>query len=199
MRRASRGKQKKPKLARQTETASAASRPRRFHRVSAIVATIVAGVATYATIFGFVLPKLSVEPFIDMDIRDPYKQIFMVTNQGNFDVYRASYYCKIKGAWIDGRTERITIRYDKNEWLEIAPYRKGETFRTLASSETDSLTCQIFDEPIPFMLSDRREIAVVISYRPAYFPFTLMRQFGYQLRTSASGSYHWVPIARERE
>jgi hypothetical protein len=49
------------------------------------------------------------------------------------------------------------------------------------------------------MLDDKREIAIVISYRPAYFPFGLERQFGYQLRTSGNEIYHWVPIARHRE
>jgi hypothetical protein len=115
MGRASRRKPKHQESAQRPERALISAQPRHFHRVRTIAASFLAGIATYATIFGFILPKLSVEPFIDMDTRDPYKQIFKVTNKGNLDLHKVSYYCKIKGAWIDGRTAPIKIVQHENE------------------------------------------------------------------------------------
>ena len=163
------------------------------------LAAMVTGLGTYVTIFGFVLPKLTVEPMEMLNPKDPYTQVFRIQNQGNLDLLRVDYSCKVKGAYIDGRSAPITVVGDEHEWMHIGPGIDGEVFRTLGSTETDNFSCKLFKEPFPFMLNDKREIAIVIGYRPAYLPFRVEREFHFYLRTSGDNGYHWIPVASQRE
>jgi hypothetical protein len=133
------------------------------------------------------------------DPKDPYTFSFRVQNQGSLDLVRVSYSCKIKGAWIDGRESPITVVHDENRWMEMAPVVEGEIFRTLTPTETDNFSCHMFTAPFPFMLEDKRLFGIVVSYRPAYYPFTVERQFTFSLNKSTEGTYQWLPVANQRE
>jgi hypothetical protein len=173
-----------------------------FHRLKPIwkfIAGAIAAISTYAGIIGFVMPRLSVEPMSATDASDPYTYVFKIQNQGSLDLVRVSYSCKVKGAWIDGRESPIRIVSDENEWMHMAPVVEGEIYRTLAPAEIDHLACQFFTKPFPFMLEDNRQIALVVDYRPAYFPFRLEKHFSFSLKKSADGTYQWLPIANQRE
>jgi hypothetical protein len=173
-----------------------------FHRLTRIwkfLAGVIVAISTYVGIVGFAMPRITVEPMSALDATDPYTYTFKVQNQGYTDLLNVFYSCKVKGAWIDGRTYPITIIQDENEWLEMAPAVKGEIFRTLAPNETDSCSCQLFNKPVPFMLEDKRLFAVVVNYRPAYFPFSLEKQFTFSLKKASDGTYQWLPVANQRE
>lgn len=167
-----------------------------LHRARTILATLITALATYVTVFGFVLPRVTVSALADMDPRDPYKQIFTVTNESNLELHDLFYMCQMKGAWLDGTTAPFTIHHDENEWMRMVPFQNQA--KLLASSETDSLTCQWFEQPLPFMLEDKREIAIDVYYRPAYFPFRFSKRFVFLLARSSVGAYHWLPVAARR-
>jgi hypothetical protein len=155
--------------------------------------------ATYATIFGFVLPRVSVEPIVSLDANNPYRQVFKVQNQGNLALHGVLYTCKIKGFYLDGTSDPIRIRDDKGRWMQMSPFREdGKNFVTLTSGEIDNANCVWFEEPFPFMLREGREIAVEVSYVPAYFPFRISKQAGFLLKKAADGRFHWIPVAGER-
>jgi hypothetical protein len=173
-----------------------------FHHLKPVwkfLAGAIVAISTYVGIIGFVMPRLSVEPMSATDTSDPYTYIFKIQNQGSLDLVRVSYSSKVKGAWIDGREYPITIVPDENEWMHMAPVVKGETYRTLAPAEIDHLTCKYFTKPFPFILEDKRQIALVVHYRPAYFPLYLEKQFSFSLKKSTDGTYQWIPIANQRE
>jgi hypothetical protein len=83
--------------------------------------------------------------------------------------------------------------------MQMAPVVPGEVFRTLTPNETDNFSCKLFTEPFPFMLEDNRQLALEVNYRPAYYPFTVKRQFTFSLKKSTDGTYQWLPIANQRE
>jgi hypothetical protein len=168
-------------------------------RIGGFVLGVIAFIGSYVSIVGFGLPRLSVEPMSATDPTDPYTFSFKVQNQGSLDLMRVSYSCKVKGAWIDGRESPIRVVGDEGRWMHIAPIVKGEIFRTLTTNETDNVSCKLFTSPFPFMLDNKRLLGIVVSYRPAYYPFNVERQFTFSLNKTTEGTYQWLPVANQRE
>ena len=163
------------------------------------ISALIAGVATYVGLMGFFMAKLSAEVMEATDPKDPYTYAFQIKNEGSLDLMKMFYSCKIKGAYIDGRYSPPEIVLDKNQSMEIAPVIRGEVYRTLQPSESDSMTCKLFSEPFSFMLENKRQLTIVASYRPAYFPFHLEKEFSFSLLKATDGSYKWLPVANDRE
>jgi hypothetical protein len=164
-----------------------------------VFVAVVAGLSTYVGLIAFVAPRIDAEPLSPTNPADPYTYAFKVQNTGMLDLNRVSFSCKVRGAWIDGRTAPITLVSDEDEWFHIAPLVKGGNFRQLGPTETDHITCHLFSEPFPFMLDEGQQIAVVVGYRPAFFPLRLEKEIRFSLARSTEGAYQWLPIANSRE
>jgi hypothetical protein len=167
-----------------------------FGKIVAATFIIISLISTYVTVFGYMSPRISVQPLPAMNPRDATSSEFSVNNQGSFDIYNV----------------RTGFRFIN---LDIAMSSSGEMF-TRKRVGTALKEPQIGDikelipadsyysgipamrsatVTMPFSMPEVEDLDVEVNvyYRPAWYPFGRKETFRFITKRSSDGQIHWLP------
>lgn len=146
---------------------------------------VAAVLVTLTSVMGL-LPKISVSLPPPLDPSKPLSQPFTITNEGYFALNNVGMSCairyirdpacvSIKGA------QDYSSRIQEHEFERIAPVLEpGEKYTKLCPIQDG---CQI----------KQADIAVVVSFRPAWFPFFREKLFRFRTTEGADGNLYYYP------
>lgn len=153
-------------------------------------------IATYLTIFGYIVPRISVEPPGIVDSTEPYRSFFKVQNQGYWAINDIFYTINIKDcALSDNGNGYLELSEKKGEWLSYGPAGQILSKPVLEPLQVDTPSMEFASNTFEELSRDGREMVLQIDYRPDYYPFKITKCFRFRLLHPDSQHAQWVPIA----
>lgn len=159
-----------------------------------------ASLATYLTIFGYVVPRISVEPPGIVDPREPYRCVFRVQNQGYWAINNIFYTINIKDVALnDAGHGYLELTDREGDWLSYGPAGQVKSKPRLDPLQVDSPSLEFTSSTFEQLCRDGREMVLQIDYRPDYYPFKKTASFRFRLRHPEPQQAQWVPIANRSD
>ena len=159
-----------------------------------------ASLATYLTIFGYVVPRISVEPPGVVDPRQPYKCVFRVQNQGYWSLNDIFYTINIQDVALDDAGHGyLEVTEHEGDWLSYGPAGQVKSRPMLDPLQVDSPSLEFTSSTFEQLCRDGREVVLQIDYRPDYYPFKKTACFRFRLRRPDPQQALWVPIANRKD
>jgi len=159
-----------------------------------------ASLATYLTIFGYAVPRISVEPPGIVDPREPYKCVFRVQNQGYWAINDIFYTINVKDVALnDAGRGYLELTEHEGEWLSYGPTGQVKSKPLLDPLQVDSPSLEFTSSTFEQLCRDGREMVLQIDYRPDYYPFKKTACFRFRLRHPDPQQAQWVPIANRND
>jgi hypothetical protein len=191
-----------------------------------IIAGAIGLVSAYVGIFGFVVPRVSLDPLHLRTPSDPYSFYFKAQNQGFLPLIDVRYMCVIPGALLtdqatwdhwnstksfpsafDPAKTYKAVRYSDaavvvlNEkgtlkFVNIVVHTSGPKITNLLPLVADGN--QVCED---MMIPDElrrpgQTLSIEVSYRPAYYPLRVASEFDFELASGPDSSFVWIPVGR---
>jgi hypothetical protein len=159
-----------------------------------------ATVATVLTIFGYVVPRISVEPPGIVDAKAPYKSVFRVQNQGYWPINDIFYTINIKDCALND-TEKgyLELIEQEGEWLSYGPTDQFRSKPILDPLQIDSPSLEFTSHTFEALCRDGREMVLQVDYRPDYYPFKRTTCFRFRLQRPDSQQAQWIPMSNRHD
>ncbi|MDT7806777.1 MAG: hypothetical protein QOJ70_590 [Acidobacteriota bacterium] len=149
-------------------------------KMVAVMVAMIGVVGSYVTIFGYWSPRISVQPLQRLNPRDALSTEFSVTNQGALPIYNVDVGCEFKNFIL------AAPNFPGKEIFEVIPL--NSSYESISPMQSTTVK-------VPFSLPDEKvlDIAIVIYYRPAWYPFRRREAFRFVTKVAADGQIHWLP------
>ena len=149
-------------------------------RIGAVCIASFGLIGTYLTIFGFWMPRISVQPPPISDPKEPLALSFTVSNQG---------YMSLNNVRIGCRPVNFHMRLLNAPEYEILEAAEPDSmFESIAPMKSAASRCFIAGQPKPDF-----DVELVVHYRPALYPFEQEESFRFSSRSDSEGRIYWLP------
>jgi hypothetical protein len=167
-----------------------------FGKVIAITISIIGLISAYVTIFGYLSPRISVQPLTNMNPKDATSTEFSITNQGTMDIYDVAVGCRFMNFY---------IRYYSPGTVAIRKAQPNETKEPEIGDIHEIAPIDGYYHNIPPMRSgtmkvplsmpeeQNLDIEIVVNYRPAWYPFARQESFRFITKVASDGQIYWLP------
>ncbi len=149
-------------------------------RTRALVVSIVGVVGLVSGLLVFA-SRVSVSSSTPLNPSDPFSTPFFISNDGLFAIYDVKFHCDLRGIKFPegGGVSNISI-------IDDSP-----SISSIEASEKATTKCMI---SIPDATrNDHADIAIVISYRPKFFPYQKNKKFRFVMEQGFDKQWHWQP------
>jgi hypothetical protein len=159
-----------------------------------------ASIAAYLTIFGYLVPRISVEPPGIVDSAEPYKSFFKVQNQGYWAINDIFYVINIKDCFLnDDGKGYLELSEKTGEWLSYGPGGLIRNKPVLEPLQVDTPSIEFTSNTFEELCRNGREMVLQIDYTPDFYPFRKTKCFRFRLEHPDSQRAQWVPIANRND
>jgi len=146
-----------------------------FRLKSAIVA-LIGILGTFATFYGL-RPQPVVVSNVSLNDENPFESQFSIMNNGSIDMQNVRFICFLKSI----KTNVMTIN---NGYAPIAKFPR--------ISASDTVTLPSFKAQIPSSIITESDIAIVVKYRPSFYPWRVERIFRLVTLKASPKGFKWV-------
>jgi hypothetical protein len=162
----------------------------RFGRVLGVTITVIGLLSAYVTIFGYLAPRIAVQPLATLDPNDAASAVFAVTNQSPLDLHDVAIGCRFVNFYLQNTASGIVVT--KRQGTEQREAEIGaiyETvlfdgfYRTIGPQHTGTTTV-----PFPLGTSENLDIEIVVHYRPAWYFISREEVFRFTSRVGRDGT-----------
>ena len=137
------------------------------------------------------LPKLSISSSGPLNPKSAFTTPFTLSNEGFLSIMSVNIFCAIREAKFEGDREIIGTE-DYRSRFTTPDHAAAE----LKPDEKYTFSCAfLFNEDAPLIKAD---IAIIISYRPAWVPWRQEKVSRFVTKKSSDGRLHWFsqPISK---
>jgi hypothetical protein len=149
-----------------------------FKRILTILLTLFGLGGTYVTVFGFWVPRITVQHGSALDPQDASSMNFNITNQGYLTLYHVAVGC---------RPRNVQMRLAENGARLSEIISMDNVFDQIAPMKSATVQCQ------PMSVTNELDVDIMVYYRPAFYPFSQQESFRFTSHVSTDGQVHWFP------
>jgi hypothetical protein len=149
-----------------------------FKRILAIFLTLFGVGGTYVSIFGFWMPRITVQPGSALDPQNASSMNFNITNQGYLTLYDVAVGC---------RPRNVEMRLADTGAPVLEVITMDNVFGQIGPMKSATFQCQL-----PSITNDL-DVDFMVYYRPAFYPFSQQESFRFTSHVSTDGQVQWFP------
>ena len=162
----------------------------------AISLTLVGVIGSYITIFGYMSPRISVQPVQSMNPTDAISLDFQVTNLGSMDIYDVAMGQRFINYYINHNSNGLV--FTERENYDIKKSEIGDVFELFPINGffkvISSMKSGTMEITMPLELRKRYlDIEILVDYRPEWYPFKRKESFRFITKVTADGKIYWLP------